>query len=362
MAGCCTGSVRSARRRGTPADHGDTRARLRMTVVSSFGAHDLDPERLSSGGPRLRDLLALAGGQPGPDDGDGPASGASTAPQDAPDLLLADLAARLRSVGFPARGRQGAGDAPSGLGRRRGRPGPGRPGGGHAARRPATRLRAEGLRVVERYGASASVIDLAVGQDGGPLLVAVEVRRPGIRRDHQHPRARPVAGRAAAATGVDAPGPGRRTCSGTRRERWRGWCPWCGRRPRASASGWPARCVPRRWPTGRASGGTVTGRLWRPPRSRSCCPDRAPGCPPAWTSTRTPPSSSTRWWLDPRGRPRPHRRAGRRAGEAAPGFGRRGARVDAALDAAIARVAGAVSEGRGERRPAGARTSRRGAG
>jgi hypothetical protein len=100
-------------------------------VVSSFAAADLDPARLSAQGPRLlRDLLAWA------------ESGGRAAEQAAPvsadvDPLLADLAARLRS---------------------------------------------QGLRVEERYGRSREPLDLAVGEDGGPLLVAVEADGPAYAR------------------------------------------------------------------------------------------------------------------------------------------------------------------------------------
>jgi hypothetical protein len=107
-----------------------TRARRRMTVVSSFTADDLDPARLSGPGSRLlRDLLAWAA-----------SAGSSDAAADVSadvDPLLTDL---------------------------------------------ATRLRAQGLRVVERYGRSVDPLDLAVGEDGGPLLVAVEADGPAYAR------------------------------------------------------------------------------------------------------------------------------------------------------------------------------------
>jgi hypothetical protein len=103
-----------------------TRARQRLSVVAAFGADDLDPERLSAPGARLlRMLLAHA------------ARGASVAaPQvGQPDLLLADLAARLRSD----------------------------------------------LEVQERYGLDGQAIDLALGADAGTegdWLVAVESDGP----------------------------------------------------------------------------------------------------------------------------------------------------------------------------------------
>ena len=104
-----------------------TRARRRMTVVSSFGAGDLDPDRLTTPGARmLRDLLAhaAAGGAP-------PAADPVTTDPLTTDPLMADLAVRLR---------------------------------------------AQGLVVREGYGTSSGRIDLAVGVDDGTdrLLVAVE--------------------------------------------------------------------------------------------------------------------------------------------------------------------------------------------
>ncbi|MEO8557263.1 MAG: AAA domain-containing protein, partial [Actinomycetota bacterium] len=73
-----------------------TRARRRMTVVSSFTAADLDPTRLKSrGATMLRDFLAYAeqgGSQPVPRQDDAAAA--------LPDPLVADLASRLRAQGL----------------------------------------------------------------------------------------------------------------------------------------------------------------------------------------------------------------------------------------------------------------------
>jgi len=100
-----------------------TRARRRLTVVSSLTADDLDPERLRSrGGELLRDLLdhaARGGKEP------------SAELRRARDPLMADL---------------------------------------------ATRLRREGLRVTEDVGSSLHKVDVAVAdpRDETRLLVAVE--------------------------------------------------------------------------------------------------------------------------------------------------------------------------------------------
>ncbi len=73
-----------------------TRARRRMTVVSSFTAADLDPTRLKArGATMLRDFLAyaaLGGSQPVPRHDDAAAAVA--------DPLVADLASRLRAQGL----------------------------------------------------------------------------------------------------------------------------------------------------------------------------------------------------------------------------------------------------------------------
>jgi REase_MTES_1575/AAA domain/Protein of unknown function (DUF4011) len=108
-----------------------TRARRRMTVVSSFTAADLDPTRLKARGAlMLRDFLSYAA--------QGGSLPASHRPDDVaalPDPLVADLASRLR---------------------------------------------AEGLVVHAGYGTSAQRIDLAVEDPRRPgrVLVAVETDGP----------------------------------------------------------------------------------------------------------------------------------------------------------------------------------------
>jgi hypothetical protein len=111
-----------------------TRARRRMTVVSSFTAADLDPGRLKArGAVMLRDFLLYAahgGTQPTPQS-DADSGGHLGISRTHPDPLVANLAGRLR---------------------------------------------AEGLVVHAGYGTSAQQIDLAVEdpQRGGRVLVAVE--------------------------------------------------------------------------------------------------------------------------------------------------------------------------------------------
>jgi len=119
-----------------------TRARRRMTVVSSFGAGDLDPARLKAPGAcMLRDFLSHAA-----------QGGAQT----------------------PSSGRVGSDSDSVGIGADEG-VGPG------AHRDPlvanlASRLRAEGLVVHFRYGTSAQPLELAVEdpQQAGRVLVVVE--------------------------------------------------------------------------------------------------------------------------------------------------------------------------------------------
>jgi len=84
-----------------------TRARRRMTVVSSFTAADLDPTRLKARGAlMLRDFLRYAaegGAQPdsqGALDGAGDGAGDDTASGVQLDPLVANLAFRLRSEGL----------------------------------------------------------------------------------------------------------------------------------------------------------------------------------------------------------------------------------------------------------------------
>ena len=82
-----------------------TRARRRMTVVSSFTAADLDPTRLKARGAlMLRDFLSYAaeGGSKPASDGavQAVASKASKASRASLDPLVADLASRLRALGL----------------------------------------------------------------------------------------------------------------------------------------------------------------------------------------------------------------------------------------------------------------------
>ena len=73
---------------------GASRARQRLTVVSSLLASDLDPDRLGTDGARLlRDLLDVAAWD---DEGD---AAAPLRPEQAPDPLLARLADALRAAG-----------------------------------------------------------------------------------------------------------------------------------------------------------------------------------------------------------------------------------------------------------------------
>lgn len=111
-----------------------TRAKKRMTVVSSIGADELDPARLKSRGAQmLRDFLAHAASSTARAETGEPAEVAPSAPVQS--VVMAEFARRLR---------------------------------------------ASGLVVHERYGSSADPIDLAVEdpQRRGRLLVAVESDGP----------------------------------------------------------------------------------------------------------------------------------------------------------------------------------------
>ena len=121
-----------------------TRARRRMTVVSSLLASDLDPTRLKArGAVMLRDFLAYAESQatalPSPPDGVGERpAGAKAVP---PEPVRAEFARRLREAG---------------------------------------------LVVHEAFGGSAQPIDLAVEDPHRPghVLVAVETDGPGYAAMH----------------------------------------------------------------------------------------------------------------------------------------------------------------------------------
>jgi hypothetical protein len=123
-----------------------TRARRRMTVVSSFTAADLDPDRLKTRGAlMLRDFLLYAaqgGDEPAPQppisaEQGGPDAGVHPqGPRTQLDPLVADLAFRLR---------------------------------------------AEGLVVHTGYGTSAQRLDLAVEDPQRPGRVLVAVETDGVR-------------------------------------------------------------------------------------------------------------------------------------------------------------------------------------
>ncbi|GAA6526408.1 AAA domain-containing protein [Intrasporangium sp. DVR] len=124
-----------------------TRARSRMTVVSSLAASDLDPARLKARGAlMLRDFLAYAESK-----GTSLPSSAAAAREPARDALRADLAARLRR---------------------------------------------EGLVVHEDYGSADQRIDLAIEDPyhRGRVLVAVETDGPryaALRSTRDRDRLRP---------------------------------------------------------------------------------------------------------------------------------------------------------------------------
>lgn len=121
-----------------------TRAKKRMTVVSSISADELDPQRLKARGAQmLRDFLAHAAGSTA-------AGGTSSAPERADEPAVA-------GVDVPDPSAQSVVMAEF-----------------------ARRLRAGGLVVHERYGASADPIDLAVEDPNqrGRLAVAVESDGP----------------------------------------------------------------------------------------------------------------------------------------------------------------------------------------
>ncbi len=86
-----------------------SRSRRRTTLVCSFTADDLLPERIRTDGARmLREVLAAAGGASGPETV-GDAGGPAAAPQDA---LVADLCSRLVAAGMPVVPRVAAPDWP----------------------------------------------------------------------------------------------------------------------------------------------------------------------------------------------------------------------------------------------------------
>ncbi|KGN30227.1 DNA helicase [Knoellia sinensis KCTC 19936] len=138
-----------------------TRAKKRMTVVSSISADELDPQRLKARGAlMLRDYLAHA------------AAGTAEAHTAGKPTAAAAASEAESSAGVPGAGAAGAAA-----------PGPAASdSAGHSVVMAefARRLRAGGLVVHERYGASADPIDLAVEDPNhrGRLAVAVESDGP----------------------------------------------------------------------------------------------------------------------------------------------------------------------------------------
>ena len=176
-----------------------TRARRRMTVVSSFTAADLDPARLKARGAlMLRDFLAYAasgGNAPGDEDTRAPSELAASSTTGAgPDGGQRGGARRGRAVGGRCDGIAGRGGCTDRGGcdpgsRDRGarhREARGRDRGGVGHGDPivadfARRLRADGLIVHQDHGSSAHRLDLAVEDPRHPhrMLLAVETDGPG---------------------------------------------------------------------------------------------------------------------------------------------------------------------------------------
>ncbi len=156
-----------------------TRARQRMTIVSTFTADDLDPERLTSpGARRLRDYLWYAehGGSPAgltrADDTSPPVEDAQRVAARAP--RRPDDAEPIPSMALGGT----AGGEPNAL-----------------IKELAVRLRREKLVVHESYGVSAHRVDLAVEDPylPGKVVVAVEsdgAAYAGIRSTRERERLR----------------------------------------------------------------------------------------------------------------------------------------------------------------------------
>ncbi len=136
-----------------------TRARKRLTVISSVAASDLEPNKLRSrGGQMLRDLLVYAAGEQG-------------------ERVAADPKAGVSRVGGRRRRTASTGsvlDRPL-------HPAAGAPVSPVVADL-ATRLRSKGLVVHENYGRSVLPVDLVVADAARPHepLVAVETDGPGL--------------------------------------------------------------------------------------------------------------------------------------------------------------------------------------
>jgi hypothetical protein len=158
-----------------------TRARRRMTVVASFASGDLDPARLNAEGARLlREYLSYAASG-----GDGLEPEVTDArPVGGPDLSgqtgpsLASGAGPSLAGGSPAVLPCAPPSARPAQARTPAQP-PDEVGGDPLLDDLRVRLQGHGLRVVPRHGASTARIDLAVGEQTGPLRLAVESDGPG---------------------------------------------------------------------------------------------------------------------------------------------------------------------------------------
>ena len=125
-----------------------TRARRRLTVVSSFSSHDVDPSRLTAPGARM----------------------------------LAEYLEYARAGGVPVAGyAAGAGQPPEGSAGRYAKDGPGDAGAFHA--NVAARLAELGITVVPQYGVGGYRVDFAAAHPDDPsrMILAIEADGAGYR-------------------------------------------------------------------------------------------------------------------------------------------------------------------------------------